>query len=107
MKQHLEPVSIAERLRFLMGTDTETSFARRVGISQDSIVRYLQGQIPDPTSLVRISDVCDVSPDWLLRGPTNDQKTPAPKAGSDRPANAVPPPVNLVLKHTGLTKTRD
>src|SRR5215471_3231748 len=106
MKQHLEPSAIAERLRSLMGTDTEIGFARKLGICQDSIVRYLRGQVPDPTSLVRIVEVCDVSSDWLLRGATNDQTTPARDADPDASESVVPPPVNLVLNHPALADTR-
>ncbi len=106
MKQHLEPIAIAERLRSLIGTDTEIGFAHKLGLCHDSIVRYLRGQVPDPTSLVRIAEVCDVSSDWLLRGATTDQKTPARDADPDASESVVPPPVNLVLNHPTLADTR-
>ena len=55
MKQHLNATSIAERVHSLMGVDNEVAFARRLGIAEHSIARFLQGQVPDPITLVRIA----------------------------------------------------
>src|SRR5438874_3223264 len=65
MKQQLEAISIAERIRSLMGTDTEAAFAHRLRIAPHSVAVCLQGRVPDPGTLARISEVCEVSLDWL------------------------------------------
>ena len=58
MKQQLEAISIAERIRSLMGRDTEAAFAHRLGIAPHSVAVCLQGRVPDPDTLARISEVC-------------------------------------------------
>jgi L-seryl-tRNA(Ser) seleniumtransferase len=108
MKQHLDGVSIAERIRSLMGTDTETGFAERLGIPPHSLAVCLRGRVPDPGTLARMSEVCAISVEWLLRGPArlaessaNDEKKVA--NGGKRP---VPPPPSLVVNHPTLAGER-
>ena len=108
MKQHLDGVSIAERIRSLMGTDTETSFASRLKIPPHLIAVCLRGRVPDPGTLARISEVCDVSLEWLLRGPNRDKAKPegSEVKAIDSGTRAVPPPASLVVNHTALDGVR-
>ena len=108
MKQQLETVSIAERIRSLMGADTEAVFAHRLRIPPHSIAVCLQGRVPDPATLARISETCEVSLEWLLRGPSRDEvrlTAPEDKA-PDGATRAVPPPASLVVNHSALAAVR-
>lgn len=108
MKQ-LEAISIAERIRSLMGTDAETVFAHRLGVAPHSVAVCLQGRVPDPGTLARISEICEVSLDWLLRGPSRDEVRPnSPEAKTvDTATRTVPPPASLVVNHDALAAVRD
>jgi L-seryl-tRNA(Ser) seleniumtransferase len=108
MKQQLEAVSIAERIRSLMGTDTEAVFAHRLRIAPHSVAVCLQGRVPDPGTLARISEICEVSLEWLLRGPSRDEvRLTAPEDKTvDGATRTVPPPASLVVNHTALAATR-
>jgi L-seryl-tRNA(Ser) seleniumtransferase len=108
MKQYSESASIAERIRLLMGEQSATGFARRLGILPDSVADYLQGRIPDQSTLIRMAELCDVSSEWLLRG-TNHHAGQLPdfkQALPESAARAVPPPVNLILNHPTLAAVR-
>lgn len=59
---------VCSRLREVFGSETQAAVAERLGVRQGYISRYLRGQVPDPEVLVRISEVYQVSLDWLLRG---------------------------------------
>jgi L-seryl-tRNA(Ser) seleniumtransferase len=109
MKQHLEAVSISERIRSLVGADTEAVFAQRVGIPPHLVAISLQGRVPDPGTLARISETCGVSLDWLLRGPPRDERRPkaSESVGNGGVTRAVPPPASLVVNHTSLAAVRD
>lgn len=109
MKQHLEAVSISARIRSLMGSDSEAVFAQRLGIAPHVLAVSLQGRVPDPPTLARISETCQVSLDWLLRGISSDgaNETVHPE---NKPAGnstrAVPPPASLVVNHPSLAAVR-
>ena len=87
MKQQLEAISIAERIRSLMGRDTEAAFAHRLGIAPHSVAVCLQGRVPDPGTLARISEVCEASLDWLLHGSRDGEVEPA--APEDKTVDAA------------------
>jgi L-seryl-tRNA(Ser) seleniumtransferase len=107
MKQHLEAVSIAARIRSLMGTDTEAEFAERLSIAPHLLAVCLQGRLPDPPTLARISQTCDVSLDWLLRGISSDgAKLPAIEHEPSDTSRAVPPPASLIVNHRDLAGVR-
>jgi L-seryl-tRNA(Ser) seleniumtransferase len=108
MKQHLEAISIAERIRSLMGTDTEAAFADRLKIAPHLLAVCLQGRVPDPGTLARISETCEVSLDWLLRGSSRDEvkRRPPEHQVSDSAPRAVPPPASLVVNHPALAGVR-
>jgi L-seryl-tRNA(Ser) seleniumtransferase len=110
MKQRIDASSIAERIRSLMGTDTETAFAARVGIAPRLVARYLEGAVvPDPCILAQLSGTCNVTTEWLLRGPAGNGGKSAERkeAASGSGPRAVPPPVNAVLNHDALVSVRD
>jgi L-seryl-tRNA(Ser) seleniumtransferase len=108
MKQQLEAISIAERIRSLMGRDTEAAFAHRLGIAPHSVAVCLQGRVPDPGTLARISEVCEASLDWLLHGARDGEVEPAAPEDKtvDAAARTVPPPPSLVVNHTALAGVR-
>ncbi len=108
MKQHLEGLSIAMRIRSLMGTDAEADFAARIGIPPHSLAVCLRGRVPDPGILARMSEVCEVTVDWLLRGPTRaaGKARDTDKNMVDGAKPAVPPPASLVVNHTTLASAR-
>jgi len=53
--------------------ETQIEFAERMGTTQASISRYLNGRQPDRETLIKIASRSNVSLDWLLTG-----KGPAP-----------------------------
>src|SRR6266576_5715236 len=108
MKQQVEAISIAERIRSLLGTDTEAAFAHRLRIAPHSVAVCLQGRVPDPGTLARISEVCEASLDWLLRGARDGEVEPAAPEDKtvDAAARTVPPPPSLVVNHTALAGVR-
>ena len=56
-----------ERLRILMGSSSNTEFAKTIGISRQTLGFYLNGdRIPDCETLVHICNKCHVSANWLL-----------------------------------------
>src|SRR5439155_24255166 len=104
MKQQVEAISIAERIRSLMGTDTEAAFAHRLRIAPHSVAVCLQGRVPDPGTLARISEICEVSLDWLLRASSAGALTPPPPEEKtlDAATRTVPTPASLGGEHTAL-----
>src|SRR5438874_2977101 len=109
MNQQLEAISIADRIRSLMGTETEVAFAHRLRIAPHCVAVCLKGRVPDPRTLARISEVCQVSLDWLLRGsPDGDiRPTPPDDKALDAATRSVPPPASLVVNHAALAGVRD
>ena len=108
MKQQLEAVSISARIRSLMGADTEAAFAQRLRIAPHLLAICLQGRVPDAPMLARISETCEVSLDWLLRGISSDGAKPSSLENkpADPTMRAVPPPASLVVNHTDLAAVR-
>lgn len=61
--------AFAERIKFLRGKKSQTEFAREIDIPQTTLSRYEQGlNYPSEDILMKISEVCDVTLDWLLKG---------------------------------------
>jgi len=74
---------LSERIKALrMKGETQSDFAQRLGTTQASISRYLNGRQPDRETLIRIAKRTGVSLDWLLTGnvPSPDK---APKGKGD------------------------
>lgn len=60
---------VGQRIRAVRGKQTQTDFARQVGVrKQNYISRYEHGRIPNPDLLVKIAEIGKVSVDWLLTG---------------------------------------
>lgn len=59
--------SLGERLKQLRNGDSQTVFAKKIGVSQVAYSRYEQNQRePDLEMLCRIGVMFGVSTDWLL-----------------------------------------
>jgi Predicted transcriptional regulators len=63
-----------ERLKSLRGNTTQTAFAGKIGVSQNSYSRYEAGErIPGINVLAQIAQTFGVSADWLLGIGTSDE----------------------------------
>lgn len=57
----------SERIRELVGEESVSAFARRIGLKQAAIDRYVRGlRAPAADALVAIASGCSVTTDWLL-----------------------------------------
>ena len=64
-----------ERFRELQGERSNTEFADFLGISRQTVGFYCNGdRVPDALTLVKISQKCGVSTDWIL-GLTKDKSS--------------------------------
>ncbi|MFO8057016.1 MAG: helix-turn-helix transcriptional regulator [bacterium] len=61
--------TIQERIKSLrMEGETQVQFAERLGTTQASISRYINGRQPDRETLLKIAERTGTSLDWLLTG---------------------------------------
>lgn len=60
--------------------ETQIEFAERMGTTQASISRYLNGRQPDRETLIKIASRANVSLDWLLTG---KGQAPAPQKSQE------------------------
>lgn len=59
--------TFSERLRSIRGKESQTSFAKKLGLTQVSYGRYEIGtREPDLKTLCRMGTILGVSADWLL-----------------------------------------
>lgn len=65
-----------QRLKSLIGNETQSSFAARAGISQSAFNRILHGGDPSLDSLIGIAKAAGVTVGWLAAG--EDAPAPAP-----------------------------
>jgi transcriptional regulator with XRE-family HTH domain len=87
------------RLEYLVKTFADgkhTVFAKKCGIAASTFQYYREGNIPKTQNLLRISETCNVSIDWLLKGrgePFLDDSI------SEDPANENPgpPPISHII----------
>lgn len=57
----------SERIKQLIGRDSVSAFARRVGLKQASVDRYVKAvHSPNGEALIAVSTHCGVTTDWLL-----------------------------------------
>ena len=81
---------LRQRLNNLLGDMSTTDFAKKVGISRQTMGFYLNGdRIPDAATLHQICTACDISADWLLG--LSDTKS-------------IDPNIKTVTQYTGLTE---
>ena len=74
------------RIRSLIGSESVSAFARRVGLKQAAIDRYVKGvRAPAAEALVALANSCSVSSDWLL----GLSATPAGEKNSDWRTKAI------------------
>lgn len=70
---------LRKNLNELLGTMSTTDFAKKVGLSRQTMGFYLNGdRIPDSATLLQICQKCNVSADWLLG--LSDDPSPDPCA---------------------------
>lgn len=59
---------IADRVKACIGDESVSAFARRCGIGESLIRKYLAGSEPSTTNAVRIADAANVDLMWLATG---------------------------------------
>lgn len=85
---------LSSRLLAAMGTEvSQTEFARRCGISESLLRKYLAGAEPSTKRLVAIADAAGVNVLWLAagRGPKRGP-APAPSQGQQQAQRAAQQP---------------
>lgn len=60
--------AFSDRLRDLIGTQTTSAFARKVGLSESLIRKYLAGSEPSLSKANQIAQRANVSLEWLATG---------------------------------------
>lgn len=90
MKQNTRMPAFRDNLRELMGDLSVTDFAKKMGLSRQTVGFYLNGdRIPDCETLVQICQKCNVSANWLLG-------LPGPKDPN--------PEIAEIMQYTGLSE---
>ena len=66
----LKPIEISARIRLLMKQMqlTQRGLAEQLNISQPAVSQYLQGRVPPPEVLWRLSRLSGRSLEWILTG---------------------------------------
>ncbi len=76
--------TLADRIKSLrLPSETQAQFAERLGTTQASISRYLNGRQPDRETLIKIARKTSVSLDWLLTGKASSGEEGGGKASAD------------------------
>ncbi|MFC3851649.1 helix-turn-helix domain-containing protein [Salinispirillum marinum] len=65
---HTTDTAFSDRLRDLIGTQTTSAFARKVGLSESLIRKYLAGSEPSLSKANQIAQRANVSLEWLATG---------------------------------------
>lgn len=61
--------TVGDRIRQVRGSETQTTFAERLGITQRAVVNYeTGGRVPKKSVLGKMSEQYGVNTDWLLTG---------------------------------------
>ena len=63
-----QQTSFADRLRYLLQDETISAFARRVGLSESLIRKYLRGSEPSLSRADQIARMANVRLQWLANG---------------------------------------
>ncbi|MEW5885876.1 MAG: helix-turn-helix domain-containing protein [Pseudomonadota bacterium] len=64
----METRPLRERIKQAIGDEPVAAFARRCGIGESLLRKYLQGSEPSASNLVKIATAASVSLDWLATG---------------------------------------
>lgn len=65
----LDGLSVGERIKSLRGDLSQVAFAKVLGISSKTLIRYESGErLPDVELLVKLNHLSNVQPIWLLTG---------------------------------------
>lgn len=67
--------------RLIHDAGGQSALARRTGLSLGAIQRYIKGGEPTRGALIRLSEACGVSMQWLVYGEDAQQKTSAHQTG--------------------------
>jgi transcriptional regulator with XRE-family HTH domain len=67
----IESDQLKTRLREIMGSESNSSFGRKCGLSESLIRKYLNGTLPSSKNAAKIADACGVTVDWLATGKGN------------------------------------
>lgn len=67
-----EPEPFSERLRLLIGDQSNSAFARKVGLSESLIRKYLKGSEPSLSKAWQIARLTGASLYWLAGAPDPD-----------------------------------
>lgn len=59
---------IASRIREVMDQESQASFARRCGVSEGAIRKYLLGASPSTENLIAMASAANVNIEWLATG---------------------------------------
>lgn len=69
--------TLSERIKSLrLPGETQALFAERLGTTQASVSRYINGREPDRKTLLKISKATGASLDWLITGREGDDEGP-------------------------------
>ncbi|SPW34030.1 Helix-turn-helix [Edwardsiella tarda] len=70
-------VRFSERLKKAMGNTSKSELARRSGLSEAAVRKYLKGDsYPTIDSAAKVADACGVSLNWLLTGQDGSSDEP-------------------------------
>ncbi len=91
---------LSERIKSLrLPNETQSEFAERLGTTQASISRYLNGRQPDRETLIKIAAKTGVTLDWLLTG--------APPMSAEGPARGKGPRELLQAASAYVAEVKD
>jgi transcriptional regulator with XRE-family HTH domain len=80
-----EPLALASRLAQLIGDESLTSFAKRSGINESLLRKYLKGAQPNARNLARMAEAGGTTVAWLVTGQSSrsqDEALPEAHAGT-------------------------
>lgn len=60
--------TLADRLQMIIGSESVASFARRSGVGESLLRKYLNGALPNSNNLVLLADAGGCYVDWLACG---------------------------------------
>ena len=76
---------VLERILQLKGSQSTASFARTVGLNQQTMDRYIKGREPPIGVIQKLCSVYEVSADWLLGLPERGKSAAPPTSASKPP----------------------